>query len=137
MGHLWGVAVRILKRPGTLISVLLLVLLGSAFLTQVVPYRQIVDSQRQVAEAQAHLDQLVAENDRLTADVAALETDAEIERLAREKLGYVRPGEVAYVVLEPPEADPAPAPPEPVPEPVDRTWVEAVWDFLTGADVES
>ena len=130
---------RLLKNPGTLISVLLLILLGSAFLTQVVPYRQIVDSQRQVAEAQAHLDGLVAENDRLAADVAALATDAEIERLAREKLGYVRPGEVAYVVLDPSDVDPAPeaAAPAAEVEPVDRTWVEAVWDFLTGADVES
>ena len=130
---------RLLKNPGTLISVLLLILLGSAFLTQVVPYRQIVDSQRQVAEAQAHLDGLVAENDRLSADVAALETDAEIERLAREKLGYVRPGEVAYVVLDPSDVEPSPEAiaPEAEPEPVDRTWVEAVWDFLTGADVES
>ena len=130
---------KLLKNPGTLISVLLLILLGSAFLTQVVPYRQIVDSQRQVAEAQAHLDALVAENDRLSADVAALETDAEIERLAREKLGYVRPGEVAYVVLDPSDTESATeaVAPEVEAEPVDRTWVEAVWDFLTGADVES
>ena len=35
---------------------------------------------------------------------AALNTDEEIEKLAREKLGYVRPGETAYVVLDPPGA---------------------------------
>lgn len=127
----------LLRRPGIAIVTVLILLTGAVFLTQVVPYRQIIDSQRQVAEARAQLAALETENTELAADVEALHTDSEIERLAREKLGYVRPGETAYVVLDPPgaadDSEPVPAPPEPV----EKTWVDKVWDFLTGADVGS
>ncbi|MGA8040152.1 MAG: septum formation initiator family protein, partial [Acidimicrobiia bacterium] len=64
-------------------------------------------------------------------------TDEEIEKLARDKLGYVRPGEIAYVVLEPPGGDqPAPSL-EVAPADPPRTWVDRVWDFLTGRDLET
>ncbi len=127
-----------LRRPGTAVATLLILLMGAVFLTQVVPYGQIVDSQRQVDSARSELAALEAENTSLQADVAALQTDAEIEKLAREKLGYVRPGETAYVVLDPPGLDDDDATPvEPSPDPIDKTWVEEIWEFLTGADLGS
>ncbi len=54
----------------------------------------------------------------------------------REKLGYVRPGETAYVVLDPPGTpdETETAPPAPVEE---KTWVDEVWEFLSGADLGS
>lgn len=127
----------LLRRPGMALITLLFLLLGAAFLTQVVPYRQILDSRRQVASAQERLDQLSAENRRLQADVAALNTEEEIEKLAREKLGYARPGEVAYVVLDPPVEDRVEPEPEPEPPAPERTWVDRVWEFITGADLGS
>lgn len=128
----------LLRRPGAAIAALLFLAIGAAFLTQVVPYRQIIDSQRQVSAATAQLKALVADNDLLTADVAALSTDAEIEKLAREKLGYARSGETAYVVLDPPpgETDPAPVVRAEA-LPAEQTWVEKLWAFLTGADIEA
>jgi len=128
----------LLRRPGAAITTLLFVLMGAAFLTQVVPTRQIFDSQRQVNMARAQLEDLKTDNARLQSDVTALGTDAEIEKLAREKLGYVRPGEIAYVVLDPPLEDRPPAPPPALSElPERQTWVDQLWDFLTGADIES
>lgn len=127
----------LLRRPWTALATLLILIMGAAFLTQVVPYGQIIDSQRQVEEARAELAQLESENSTLQADVEALQTDAEIERLAREKLGYVRPGETAYVVLDPPGTEEETTPSEPAPEPVEKTWVDEVWEFLTGADLGS
>lgn len=127
----------LLRRPWTALATLLILIMGAAFLTQVVPYGQIVDSQHQVEEARAELAQLEAENSTLQADVEALQTDAEIERLAREKLGYVRPGETAYVVLDPPGTEEEATPPAPAPEPEDKTWVDEIWEFLTGADLGS
>ncbi|MFZ0014144.1 MAG: septum formation initiator family protein [Acidimicrobiia bacterium] len=126
----------LLRRPGILMATLLILLMGAAFLTQVVPYGQILDSNRQVASAETQLETLQSENARLQADIDALETDAEIEKLAREKLGYVRPGETAYVVLDPPgtpdevESDSEPLVVE------DKTWVDRVWEFLSGADLD-
>ena len=126
----------LLRRPGAALATLLIMLMGAAFLTQVVPYRQIVDTQRQVASARAELAALKSENAELSADVAALATDAEIEKLAREKLGYVRPGETAFVVLDPPGTEEA-APVTETAPPEDKTWVESIWEFLTGADLSS
>lgn len=120
------------------ITTLLFLMIGAAFLTQLVPYRQIIDSQRQVNAARAQLEALVASNERLEADVAALNTDSEIERLAREKLGYARPGETAYVVLDPPPSEREPVPSLVIPDlGEEKTWVDKLWDFLTGADIES
>lgn len=127
----------LLRRPGPAVATLLVILMGAAFLTQVVPYGQILDSRRQVASARAELAALQSDNTALQADVEALHTDAEIEKLAREKLGYVRPGETAYVVLDPPGTaeDTATGPPAPVE--TEKTWVDRVWEFLTGADIGS
>lgn len=125
----------LLRRPGIVVVTLLFLLIGAAFLTQLVPYQQILESQRQVNAARAQLQALEEENALLQADVDALHTESEVEKLAREKLGYVRPGERAYVVLDPPGADaeaPSVANADVFPE--DRTWVDKVWDFLTGAD---
>jgi cell division protein FtsB len=127
----------ILRRPGVALVTLLFVLLGAAFLTQVVPYRQIIDSQRQVVSAQERLAALEAENEELESDVAALNTDAEIEKLAREKLGYVRPGETGFVVLDPPGSDQiAPAETEGLAD-EDKTWVDRLWEFVSGEDLGS
>jgi len=112
-------------------------LMGAAFFTQVVPYGQIVDSRRQVAEARDQLSDLGAENAELQADVEALQTPGEIEKLAREKLGYVRPGETAFVVLDPPGTNEGAAETDTSAEPAeDKTWVDQVWEFLSGADMD-
>ncbi len=123
------------KRPTVWLVALLFLVIGAAFITQLIPYRQILDSQRQVAGAEEELATLEAENELLSADVAALETPAEIERLAREKLGYARPGETAYVVLDPPDAGRSvDSSTTVVPEEPERTWVERLWDFISGGD---
>ncbi len=111
------------------------VLVATVLLTNVFPYRKILAQQQEVENARTQLELLTAENDRLAAEAAALHTDAEIERLARENLGYVRPGEYAYVVLEPPVKD-EPVVVEPVEVPVESPgWYENLWDFLTGKDL--
>jgi len=129
---------RIFRRPGAALATLLFLVMGAAFLTQVVPYRQILDSQRQVNSARAQLAALEEDNEVLAADVTALQTDEEVEKLAREKLGYVRPGETAYIVLDPPEEETSPKPQtDNLDLPEKRTWVDQLWDFVTGADLDS
>ena len=55
---------------------------------------------------------LKAENESLLAEIAALKSDPlVIEKLAREKLGYARPGEVIYLL--PPQPEPQPQAPQP------------------------
>lgn len=45
---------------------------------------------------------LLAHNERMRERVEYLQTDAGVEEVAREKLGLVRPGELAYAVVPPP-----------------------------------
>ncbi|HLF44192.1 MAG TPA: septum formation initiator family protein [Acidimicrobiia bacterium] len=131
------VPLRMRSRSGVALVTLLFILMGAAFLTQVVPYRQILDSRRQVEASRDQLASLEAQNEVLTADVEALNTPEEIERLARDKLGYVREGEVAYVVLDPPGAQAVQPEVSQLPELPDKTWVDHIWDFITGGDLDS
>lgn len=126
-----------LRRSAVAVFTLALVVVGAAVVTNVVPYRQILEQRRQVATAAAQLDEIRDENAVLAAQRDALQTPVEIERLAREKLGYVRPGEIAYVVLDPPEA-PITTSSTPTEDPVpveDDSLLDTVWDFMTGADL--
>ena len=119
--------------------VLAVVLLGALALTVsgILPFRQLISQQRQIERSQAQLTALTDENDSLAEDIAMLGTDAEIERLAREQYGLVRPGEVAYVVVTPDEPLVIEAPSDPVVRSDQRPWWDRVWDFITGSDVNA
>ena len=112
--------------------VLLLLVVLAVTMAGIFPIRQIIAQERAVELTQRKLDALNAENDRLEALAEELTTPAEIERMARERFGLVRPGEVGVIVEWG-----APAP-EPEPEPSlvhdERRWFERVWDFVTGRD---
>ena len=78
------------------------------------------------AEATAELRELRERNDALEDRAARLRDPREIEQLAREQYGLVRPGEEPYVVL------PAPPPPEEKDDDEGRNVLERVWDAVTG-----
>jgi cell division protein FtsB len=123
-----------LSRPAIWIGSIVLVVIALAVVTTVIPFRQIVQQQNRLEAAHVELERVTAENQLLAEEVTALQTPAEIERLAREKLGYVMPGETSYVILEPATTDTPPA----VEEPTERVpWYRALWNFFTGADLAS
>ena len=55
----------------------------------------------EVARLEKELDDLQDRNEQLRHDVERLQTPQGVEEAARESLGYVKPGENAYVVLAP------------------------------------
>jgi hypothetical protein len=61
------------------------------------------------------------QNRQLSAEVRRLDTDAEIERLARQQYNLVKPGEEAYAIL-PPTAPPKPETPAPPPNKPHRSF---------------
>jgi cell division protein FtsB len=99
----------------------------------ILPFRQVLAQRNAVDTAEEQLTAIEEENRLLEARIAALQTPEEVERLAREQFGLVRPGETGYVVITPPEEAAAEPEPEPVPE--GKPWWEDVWDFLTGRDL--
>jgi len=109
--------------------------------TGVLPVGEYLDRGSDVRAAQIQLDELTARNDILAADVEALYTDQEIERIAREQYGLVREGEVGYIITTPDGLEQTSEPqfeaqalPEPVPVAEGRSFLERIWDFVTGSD---
>ena len=126
-----------LSRPAMFMGVLALIITGMALITAVIPFRQILEQRARVEGASAELSRINLENEYLRGEAEALNTPGEIERLARENLGYVMPGETAYVVLEPEESLPETIAP-PVVDNGDRVpWYQAIWNFFTGADLSA
>jgi cell division protein FtsB len=128
------------RRAGRLRTVLFVILLVIAgfVVTGVLPVGDYLERGTAVDAAQADLDRLIAENDALTEDIDALYTEQEVERIAREQYGFVREGEVAYVVTQTESEEEtteqaAAIPPADVVE-TQRSFLERIWDFVTGND---
>jgi len=98
-----GLATRVLARlaarvllPAVLAVALLVVLVSAVF-----PTATWLDQRATISEREVELVELGAASEDLAARVALLGTPAEIERIARQDHGLVKPGEVAYAVLPP------------------------------------
>lgn len=120
------------SRSSTMVPVLVLIA-AAVVLTNVFPFRQMLAQDQRVDAARTQLELLQAENARLEAEAAALQTDGEIERIARGQLGYVFPNDQPYVVTTP---DDEPAEPAATADyDLGQPWYERIWDFLTGRDL--
>ncbi len=117
------------------VAVLLLAALAIT-LAGIFPFRQMLAQQRQVDATEARLEELVEQNRTLEDQITALNSDAEIERLARER-GLVRPGEKGFALEFDDAADPqvGTSAPQLVDRP-DRSLLGQIWDFLTGRDLD-
>ena len=62
-----------------------------------VPARQYIEQAGRIDQLERRAAQLERQNDALMTEIATLHEPAELERLARECLGMVRPGEIALV----------------------------------------
>jgi cell division protein FtsB len=88
------------------------VCLVAALFLFVLPGRTYLSQRHSLAAATVRERVLSAENAKLDQRIKQLQTDAEIERLAREQYGLVMPGEQAYAILPPkpsPTTIPSPA----------------------------
>lgn len=96
-------------------AAILAFVLGGLLFTSVYPMRRWIDLRHKIATLEAEERSL----DRQSADLVrrreALRRPEEIERLARENLGMVRPGEVPFVIVTPGTA-PRLAPPVEAPD---------------------
>ena len=102
----------------------------------VYPTRTYLAQRRDLRAAHQKLALFKEQNAHLDAEAKRLESDAEIERIARARFNLVKPGEEAYaVVAVPPKpGDPAAAPAAPPAPPARRTGaVQAVSNWMAGA----
>ncbi len=120
-------------RRGSFVAVLLLAGLAIV-LAGVFPFRQLIAQERLVDNTREKLDALVVENELLQGEIEAVQTPAELERIAREQYGMAEPGETTYIV----ELEGGPVGDGIVvvePELDSRSPLERFWDFLTGRDL--
>lgn len=120
-------------RRGGFVAVLLLVGLAIV-LAGVFPFRQLIAQERLVDNTQAKLDALVVENSAIQNQIDAIQSPTELERIAREQYGMVRPGETSYIV----ELNGGPVPQAVVDQQQaldSRSLLQRFWDFLTGRDL--
>lgn len=113
-----GVAARV--------GLALVVLVGLLFVF-VFPTQAYFTQRDQIRAAEQRLHLLRTETTKLAAEAARLQNDAEIERLARERYGMVKPGEEAYAIVPSPQ----PAPAQTVPE-APAPWYAHVWRSVGG-----
>ena len=105
-------------------------LLVGVLFVAVFPARTYLDQRHQRQEVAAQLEATDAKNKALEQRVHTLNTDAEVERLAREQYNLVRPGEEAYAIL--PTRQPPPSQPAAKPKPKSgSSWFDRTWKSIT------
>ncbi|NOY54716.1 MAG: septum formation initiator family protein [Actinobacteria bacterium] len=119
-----------------ILAIVGLVVVGAVLITNVLPIRSLMAEQRRVDLAQEQLAALQEANARLQASADFLSSDAGVEMVARRDFGLVRPGETAYVVVDPNDKGFTPDVPRTAVEPAQpRPWWQRIWDFVTGRDL--
>jgi cell division protein FtsB len=111
------------------ILVVSVAVVGLLFLA-VFPTRTYLAQRRDLSATERRLAVLSKQNKELSQRVDRLNSDAEIERLAREQYHLVRPGEEAYAILPPPGPPARAEEEQPEPDAPDGFW-SRLWDDLT------
>ena len=81
-----------------MVSVALLVAIGLLFVV-VFPVSAWIDQRASLDQSEHRLDVLKRERMRLDREAARLTSPGEVERIARERYGMVKPGEQAYAAV--------------------------------------
>jgi cell division protein FtsB len=102
------------------------VLLVAGLFLFVLPGRTYLTQRRSLDAATVRERVLSSENAKLAQRIQQLQTDAEIERLARQEYGLVKPGEQAYAILPPRQTTAPPSQGRPSPKAHHDPWWE-VW----------
>jgi cell division protein FtsB len=121
-----------------LLAVLGVIVVAAVLLTNVLPIRSLMAEQRNVDQAREQLSAIQDENAKLESEAEFLASDAGVEMVARRDFGLVKPGETAYVVVDPNDAGFTPDVTTTTTQPVEqqaRPWWQNIWDFLTGRDL--
>jgi cell division protein FtsB len=127
-----GAAAAVRDRPSlTGRAVILAGVLALLVFTLAVPARELIHQRADINALRAENAAAAARVDELTIRQERLQDPAYVTSLIRERLHYVLPGEVGYVVLDPSEA-PAPAAKKKAATVV--PWYGQLWDSVQTAD---
>lgn len=85
---------RLTRRAAGLAAIVLLLALALVF-----PIRQFAAQRAEIRELEQQVEELVREREALAATVERLRDPEHLERIARQCLGMVRPGEIAFIAV--------------------------------------
>ena len=114
-----------------LLSVPVLVYLGIASMGKAFQTYQQAEERKLFRQ---EISRLEADNRELQKQIEYLKSEAYVEKVAREQLNLIKPGETAVVVLSPTPVPTSPAPPKgqaAPPQPPKTNW-ELWWDYFFG-----
>ncbi len=100
-----------MRAPRILGLVLASIALAAVLFLFVLPSRTYLAQRHSLSAAETRLRVFSDQNAKLATAATRLQSDAEIERLAREQYGLVKPGEKAYVIVPSTQAPATAAPP--------------------------
>ena len=124
-----------MRRALVVVGVTAVVVSGLA-MVMLFPTRTFLGQERALDATERRLEVLTEQNAELATRVDRLNTDAEVERLAREQYRLVKPGEEAYAILPAPTTTTT-APPVAGQRPgrparqAERSWLDGALDTLT------
>ncbi len=116
-------------RPMLMVLVAVMVL-GVVMLSG--PAQRYLDGQHRVGRLETSVAALEEETDELEQRRDRLTDPDEVELLAREEQGFVRPGEVPYTLVPPEVERPRIATPRDVGRPDPEPWYARLWDAVAG-----
>ncbi|TDC53080.1 septum formation initiator family protein [Jiangella ureilytica] len=118
-------------RAAVLALVLAVLLVSYAY-----PLRAWFDQHRERVELEREQDELTASVEQLEQELRLWEDPAYVAAQARERLGFVLPGEQSYIVLPDPDApdETTSGPADGLPPAGEGTWYERLWASVTFAD---
>lgn len=96
-----------MRAPRILGLVIGSIALAAALFLFVLPSRTYLAQRHSMSAAETRLQVFRAQNAKLAAEAAHLQSDADIERVARQDYGLVKPGEKAYLIQPSSPAPPA------------------------------
>jgi cell division protein FtsB len=131
-GRVASAAAAVRERP-TLTSraVVLASVCALLVFTLAVPMRELFRQRTEINELRSQNAAAQVRVDQLTVREERLQDPAYVTSLVRERLHYLLPGEVGYVVLDPNEA---PAPRKPAVNAAGPAWYASLWSAVESAD---
>jgi cell division protein FtsL len=97
MGQVYEMKPKKTKKPirsKSIVMILLAVYLAYSLTAQYITIR---NARAQEARIQAQIEEIKKENEKLKDEIERMQSDEYIERIARERLGLIKPGEYMFV----------------------------------------
>lgn len=100
------------------------------------PLRTLYEQHSERAALEREAEELRERVDQLETELELWEEPAYVQIQARERLGFVMPGEQGYVVIHPEDDGEQETGPEGLPPAGEGTWYERLWSSVQAADEE-